>query len=177
MTAPLRPNAAPTYGRKNWIFVPTVAATTLIPTAIEVNAAGSLDFTNIVFADGTDKPTQTTNRVTAVRRMGDTVVPEQQGVTTIAGGNLTYQIDPQAATGSNGKKAFEKFVAGTTGFLVERLSKLNSTTPAVGDFVNVYPISFGPTQVGEAGDGETAEGAGVCSYFVTALPVYSVALT
>lgn len=177
MPAPLRPTSAPTFGKKNWIFVATIASAGLVPTALEVNAAGSLDFTNMVFANGSDRPTQDTNRVQAERRVGDTVNYEQLGVTNFTGGNLTYQVDPQAASGSNGKKALEKFVAGTTGFLVERLGKSASTTPAAGDFVNVYPITFGPTQITEAGDAEASEGAGVCAYAVTGQPVQGVALT
>lgn len=177
MVAPLRPNSAPTYGKKNWIFVATIASPALVPTALEVNAAGSLDFTNITFANGTARPTQSTNRVTAERRVGDTTIYEQVGTTTYQGGDMLYALDPQAATGSTGKKAYEKFVAGTTGYLVERLAKANATTPAAADFVNVYPITFGPSQVTEAGDGESAEAAAVCSYAVTGQPVFSVALT
>jgi hypothetical protein len=178
MAAPLRPNSAPTYGKKNWIFVATIASPALIPVATtEVNAAGSLDFTNMVFQNNTDRPAQSTNRVTAERRVGDTTIYEQVGTTSFTGGNLTYSFDAQAATGSTGKKAFEKFVAGTSGFLVERLGKLNSTTPAAGDFVNVYPITFGPSQPTEQGDAESAEAAAQCAYAVTGQPVFSVALT
>ena len=178
MAEPLRPASAPTYGRKNWIFVATIASSSLIPVATtEVNAAGSLDFTNIAFQGSTDRPTQTTNRVTAERRIGDTTIYEQVGTTSYAGGNMTYSFDPQAAALSNGKKAYEKFVAGTTGFLVERLGKAKATTPAAGDFVNVYPITFGPSQPTETGDSESSEAAAQCTYAVTGQPAFNVALT
>lgn len=177
MAEPLRPTSAPTYGRKNWIFVSTIASASLIPTTLEVNAVGSLDFTNMAFQGSTDRPTQNTNHVTAERRIGDLTIYEQLGTTTYAGGKLTYSFDAQSAALSTGKKAYEKFVAGTTGFLVERLGKAKATTPAAGDFVNVYPITFGPSQVTEAGDGESAEAAAQCDYVVTGQPAFNVALT
>lgn len=177
MAEPLRPASAPTFGKKNYIFVATIASGSLIPTTLEVNAAGSLDFTNIAFADGMTRPTQTTNRVTAERRVGDTIIYEQVGTTTYQGGDLVYSFDPQSAAASNGKKAYEKFVAGTTGYLVERLGKAKATTPAAGDFVNVYPVTFGPSQPTETGDAESVEAAAQCTYAITGQPAFNVALT
>lgn len=177
MAEPLRPTPASLYGKENWIFVLTVAAGTLIPTALEANAATGLDITNILFAD-TAKPSQTTNRVTQERRVGDTVLAEFIGSTTYQGGEMHYQFDPQAALASNGKKAFEKFTAaGTSGFLIERLGVAKATTPAAGQFVNVYPVQIGPSFPARAGDNETAEAGMTATFAVTAAPAISVALT
>ena len=127
--------------------------------------------TNIVFGSS-GKPGQTTNRVTAERRLGDTVLYEQVGTTTYQGGDLTYQYDAQGAPASTGKKLWEKFLGGTSGFLVERLGILNSTTPIATNRVNVYPVSLGPSMVTEAGDGEAGESAAMCTYAITAPPAF-----
>lgn len=178
MAAPLRPTSAPAYGKENWVIVMTIASTSFIPVAAtEYGAAGSLDVTNILFADGTDKPSQETNTVDAVRRMGDTVTYGRVGTSKINGGTLTYMMDPQAATGSNGKKLYEKIPNGTAAYLVQRLGLDNSVTAAAGQFVNVYPVQFGPSLVGTAGDGEAAEGAATCTYVVTGPGAQSVAMT
>jgi hypothetical protein len=177
MTAPLRPNAASVYGKENWIYVATIAATTPDPDRVGGQRASSLDVTNIVFADS-GRPSQTTNRVTQERRLGDTILFEFVGNTTYGGGEMHYQWDPQAAAGANGKKAFEKFTfGGVSGFLVQRLGVLNATTPAAGQFVNVYPVTIGPSFPSQAGDNETAEAGLTATFAVTSPPAISVALT
>lgn len=176
MTAPLRPAPASLYGKTNWFLVMTVASASYIPTAAEVNAGTALDVTKMVFAD-TARPSQSTNRVTQERRLGDTVLAEFVGSTTYQGGEMHYAFDPQAAVGANGKKLFEKIPAGTSCFLVERLGKTNSTTPATGDFVNTYPVTFGPSFPSPAGDNETAEAGMVATFAVIDAPAISVALT
>ena len=177
MAEPLRPTPASLYGKENWIFVLTVASAVLIPTAAEANAATGIDITNILFAD-TAKPSQTTNRVTQERRLGDTVLSEFIGATTYQGGEMHYQFDPQGAALSNGKKAFEKFTAaGTSGFLIERLGIAKATTPVATNFVNVYPVQIGPSFPLRAGDAETAEAGMVATFAVTAAPAFNVQLT
>lgn len=179
MTAPIRPAPASLYHAENWIFIPSggIASAALIPTAAEVNAGSALDLTNMLFAD-TGMPTQSTNRVTQERRLGDATLYEAIGAGTVAGGDLHYAYDPQAAAGSNGKKAFEKFTAtGTSGFFVQRLGVDNATTPVATQFVNVYPVSIGASFPARAGDGETAQAGMTASYAVTAPAAIGVALT
>ena len=178
MAEPLRPNAVATHGKKNWILVDAIASASLIPVATtEVGAASSLDVTRIMVANGTARPSQTTNRVTAERRLGDTTTNEFIGDTSFQGGDWVYAFDPQAATGSNGKKLFEKIGSGYTGFLVERMGVGRATAPAAGQFVNVYPISIGPSMPVEAGQDESSEAAMTCTVAVTNQPALSVALT
>lgn len=174
MVAPSRPTSLATNGKRNWIFVPTIA-NVAAPTALEVNAASALDITNIIFGSS-GKPAQSTNRVTAERRMGDTNQFEQLGYTTFTGADMTYQFNAQAAAASAGKVAWEKFLGGTSGFFVERLGLVNSTTPAAAQFVNVFPVTLGPSMVTEQGDGETAEAAAMCTYAITSQPTFNVAL-
>ena len=174
MAEPLRPAATKTFGRENWIFVPTIADKGA-PTAVEVTAASALDITRIAFGT-TGRPAQSTNRTTAERRLGDTQTYESIGTSTVTGGDLVYAFADQAAAGSDGKKLYEKIPAGTTGYLVERVGVSRDLAPAAGQFVNVYPVEFGPSFPARAGDGESAESAMTAAFAVTDEPEINVAL-
>lgn len=174
MAEPLRPAATKTYGRENWIFVPTIASITA-PTAAEVGAASALDITRILFASS-GRPAQSTNRVTSERRLGDTQTYESIGTSTVTGGDMLYAFADQAVAGSDGKKLYEKIPAGTTGFLVERVGVSRATAPTAGQFVNVYPVEIGPSFPARAGDGEAGESAMTAAFAVTSEPKINVAL-
>lgn len=175
MTIPLRPAAVTALSAENWIFVATIASQAA-PTAVEINAAGSLDFTNIVFDDGTDRPTQNTNLATAQRRLGDAGLYQNVGISTYAGGTMVYQFDPQSAAAATGRKLWEKIPAGTTGFLVRRIGVAQGTTPVATNKVDVYPVAFGPSMPTTVGDTDSSETAATCSYAVTGPPSFNVAL-
>lgn len=176
MAEPLRPTPAKLYGRENWIYVPTIANTSA-PTVAEVTAASTLDVTRIVFADGAPSPSQNTNLVSQGRRFGDTTETQFVGTTTYNGGEMTFQFDAQGAAASDGVKAWEKFSAGgVTGYLVRRQNVARATSVAAAQFVDVYPVEFGPAMPTRSGDGEAAEGAAVCSFAVTSQPVFKVAV-
>ncbi len=176
MAEPLRPAPTSLYGKENWILVLTVASTSYVPTAAEVNAGTALDITRIAFAD-TGSPAQSTNRVTQERRLGDTTLAEFIGSTTYQGGELHYAFAPQAIGGADGKKLYEKIPAGTNAFLVQRLGVARATAPATGQFVNCYPVQFGPSFPAPAGDGETKEAGMTATFAVTDVPAINVALT
>ena len=176
MTAPLRPAPSSLYGSENWILVMSIASTSYIPTAAEVIAGTALDISRILFADS-GRPTQSTNRVKQERRLGDTQLLEFIGNSEVTGGEMHYAFRPQDAVGANGKKLFEKIPAGTTAFLVERGGVARDTTPATGQFVNVYPVQFGPSFPSPAGDAESLESGMTVTFAVTDVPAISVALT
>ncbi|MCW2785247.1 MAG: hypothetical protein JWP74_1764 [Marmoricola sp.] len=173
MAAPLRPPSSKAYGRETWIFTPTIASITA-PTAVEINAAGGLDISCMLFSD-TAKPGQSTNLVDRERRLCDTVTFQQIGTTTFSGGEMKAAFDPQGAAASNGVKAWEKFPEGTTGFLVRRLGLATATAVAAGQFVDVFPVEFGPPMPTVQGDGESAENAFVSTFAVTSTPAFKVA--
>lgn len=181
MAEPLRPASSKTYGKKNWVFVPTISASTngegAAPSATEATAASTLDVTLMALADAAFTPTKSTNRAKQNRRYGDTKVYEFIGETSWEGGEFGFAVQPQAAAGADGKKALEKFTEGTTGFMVQRLGVARSTALAAGQFVNVYPVEVGPCQITEAGDGESAEAAGYTTIAVTGEPAMGVAIT
>lgn len=174
MAAPVRPASASTYGRDKWWFVPTMTDYTA-PKLSEINAAGSLDVSCMLF-DSTDKPGVENNRVTKNRRICDTAVYEQIGDAKFNGGNLQYAIDPQAASGSAGKKAFETLTSGAAGYLVRRLGIDVNTDGATGQFVNVYPIQLGNPHIQPIGDGETSEASVTQAFAITGPPKQNIAL-
>lgn len=174
MAEPLRPTARKTFGKTNWIFVLELSSQASPPVA-DVNATTGIDITRIAFAS-TGKPTQSTNRATNERRLGDTKTYEFIGITNVTGGDMLYAFDPQAAALSDGKKFYEKIPEGTTGYLIERKGLGRAVTPAAGQFVNVYPVEFGPSFPAEAGDAESAESAMSVTFAVTGDPSINVAI-
>lgn len=171
MAEPLRPAATLTHGRENWVFVPALANQSA-PTPTEMTAG--LDITRIAFAS-TGQPSQSTNRVTSERRLGDTNVFERIGDTSYTGGDALIQYAPQAAAGEDGKIGYET-LSGATGFLVRRMGVPRATAPAAGQFVDVFPVEFGPAMPTKSGDGEAAEAAATLAFAVTDEPSFNVAI-
>ena len=155
MTAPVRPNATKQYLRDKWVFVPTLTSTTA-PSLAELNAASALDVTKMLCASSA-RPTQSTNLATAPKRLGDGVTYEFVGETSLTLGELRYSFNPQGVALSNEVKAYEKFVPGTTGWMVNRLGIDRDTDLALGQFISGYPVEFGEQQETPEGDAEGAE--------------------
>lgn len=170
MAAPIRPASAKAFKREKWLWVPAIADITA-PTVAELAAATGLDISCYLF-DSTARPSKNTNAVTKERRICDGEQYEQIGITTYSGGELTYAVDPQAVAGSDGKKAWEKFVAGATGFLVRRLAIDVDTDVAAGQFVDTMPAEVGPSMPTLVGEGEAAEVAGSATYVITGPPAW-----
>ncbi|GAB2970292.1 phage tail tube protein [Nocardioides montaniterrae] len=178
MADTLRPDPTKVYERENWVFVPTFADYTT-PLATEAIAASALDITRIAFAENGPAPDQSTELVSQNKRYGDGRIFQFVGDTTYSGGDMFYQFAPQAAAGSDGKKAYEKFLntSGTiTGFLMRRQGVPRATTITAGQFVDVYPVEFGPSLPTKVGDGAAAEAAAKCTYAITGAPALNKAL-
>ncbi|WP_292605972.1 hypothetical protein [Nocardioides sp. REDSEA-S30_B4] len=165
MAAPLRPAATKAYLREKWIFVPAISGAAG-PTVAEATGASALDVTNMIFASAA-RPSQSTNVARTTRRLGDANTYEFIGESQLTLGELRYAFNPQGAALSDGKKAFEKFPEGTTGFLVCRLGIDRDTDIAADQFVTVYPVEFGPQQETTEGDAEAAEVAITQSVAIT----------
>jgi hypothetical protein len=175
MTAPIRPTSSKAYGNEKWAWVPAIAAI-LTPAIAEVTAAGGLDISCMLFSD-TGKPAQSTNLVSRARRVCDTKTYQQVGSTSYTGGEMHASFDPQGAAASNGVKAWEKFPEGTLGFLVRRLGILAATDFSVGQFVDAFPVEFGPPFPYVQGDDEAAENAFMSTFAITGPPALKVAIT
>lgn len=168
MAAPIRPAGAKVYGREKWAFVPAIADPSA-PSATELSATGAIDMSCFFYSD-TTKPSVSQDGVTAPARVCDTQQFQSLGTAQWAGGNAMYAVDPQGASGDDGKKAYEALPEGTEGFLAKRVGIAYDTDFTTGDFVSIYPVGFGvPLDVTE-GDGESAEVAIQQAYVITGPP-------
>lgn len=174
MAAPIRPASTKAFQFEKWVWVPAVANINA-PTAAEMTAATGLDISCYLF-DSTGRPAQNVNRVTKERRICDGAQYEQIGIVTYTGGTMMYAVDPQAVAATNGKKAFEKFPAGTAGFLVRRLGLAVNTDLATGQFVSIFPVEFAEPMETTAGDGEAAEVAISQEFAITGPPSFIKAI-
>ena len=156
MAAPIRPAGTKAYLRKKIVFVPTGTYNPDTPSLAILNAASALDVTKMFF-ESSSNPSQSTNLARAPKRVGDGESYEFVGESTASIGEVRYSFNPQGAALSDGVKAFEKFPAGTTGFLVYRYGLDRDADLATGQFVTSYPVEFGAQQETEEGDGEGAE--------------------
>ena len=117
----------------------------LAPSLAQLTAVGALDISCYLYGWA---PTAEANKGAAPRRLCSKRDFEKFGTTTESIGDLQYTIDPQAAAASDGKKAYEMLVDGTAGYLTERLGKdAQDDDFAVGDFVIVRPVLFGPQTI------------------------------
>lgn len=176
MAAPIRVPATKTFQREKVVFTATIASYLTALTAAEASAAGNLDISCYLMGSW-GRPTQNTNRVTLNRRLCDGAQYEQIGTTTYTGGDLSYAIATQAAALSDGKKAYEKFPEGTTGFLIQRLGVNVVTDLAAAQFVNIFPVEFGPQMITVSGDDEASEAVVMQSFAITAPPKFNLVIT
>jgi len=156
MPAPIRPAATKHYLRSKWVFVPTGSFSPTAPSTATAIGATALDVTKMFFASSA-VPTQATNLARSPKRIGDAETYEFVGETNPTFGEVRYSFNPQGAALSDGVKAYEKFPAGTTGHMVNRLGIDRDTDLATGQFVTSYPVEFGPQQEVPEGDAEGAE--------------------
>lgn len=158
MAAPIRPNGVQTFGKEKWVFVPTIADP-LNPTATEVTAGTVLDVTGYLYAEGFEGFTAEPSRVSAPRRVLDTIQYQTLGLTSFSMGDLTYAYGPQSAAASDPKKAMEKLVEGATGYMVRRFGLDADTDLAAGQFVDIVPVELGPQVPIKTASDETGEAA------------------
>lgn len=175
MVAPIRPTATKHYLRSKWVFVPTGSYSPTAPSTAIVGGATALDVTKMFFASSAT-PTQATNLARSPKRLGDAETYEFVGETNPTFGEVRYSFNPQGAAASDGVKAYEKFVPGTTGYMVNRLGLDRDADFVAGQFVTSYPVEVGPQQEVPEGDGEGAEVAIVQTFAQTGPKTIKTAL-
>jgi hypothetical protein len=178
MPEPTRPDPAKTHGRENIIFIPTIASATLAPTVAEITGASALDVTRMAFKGAAPELGGSTERVTPDERFGDTESYEMIGMTKYEGGEAVFAWQPQALTGTDGKKAWEKFLNtnGTvSGYFAKREDIGRATTPVAGNRLSwVVPGEVGPPLPLKQGDGAAAQAAFRATWAVTGAPKFDV---
>ncbi|MFT3871067.1 MAG: hypothetical protein QM714_02695 [Nocardioides sp.] len=164
MAAPVRPTPSKAYGTEKIIFCPTQTLS-----VATLTGATALDVTKMFF-ESSARPDATANMVESPPRVGDIESYEFVGATKWTLGEVRYSYNPQGAALSDGVKAFEKFPAGTTGYLYFRGGLNRDTDLATGQFAEEYPVEFGPQVITKEGDGEGAEWAVKQGVAVTGAP-------
>lgn len=142
----IMPEGVPVLGNTSVRWVATIADAAAPKLATELNAASpaSLDISCYLLADAWE-PAQDVSKGSAPRRLCERSQFERFTTTTVQLGDLRYVISPQAAAASDGKKAYEVLTEGLSGYFVERLGLDAKTSAwAVGQFVNVIPVTLGP---------------------------------
>ena len=175
MAAPTKPQLKTANGKDSWWFVPAIA-NQAAPTALEVNAATGINISCYLFAEQ-DGVTGSTSKVTLPRLLCETTQYEANDATTYTMSDIIAAFDPQGASGSDGKKAWEKFKNGATGFLVRRQGVVATTGDATaGQFVDVVPVDIAPAYPGKT----STDASGVYSFTapasVTGAPTFNVAV-
>ena len=142
MPTPVYPPGITVRGNVRLSFVTSIANPDA-PKLTEINATSSLDISCMIGATGW-KPALTQNKGNVARRICSKNDRQVLGASTYELPNLLYSNNPQGAAASDGVKASEKLVPGTTGWIVERLGLDSIATDwAVGQFANVWNVTLG----------------------------------
>ena len=166
MVTPITPAGVKVQNNLKRIFVPTLD--TAAPSLATLTGVDALEITNILYADTGWYQSETTTGE-APRRVGTAKTWQQFGSTNESfNGALRYTVDPQAAAASDGKKAWEKFPVGTTGYVFELPGKDTDEDVAVDDFGIGIPIELGSRYITGDTTNEFAEFTVVQGIIVTA---------
>lgn len=172
--AVIKPQKRAAFGRDSWGFAPLVADLSA-PKITELNAVSGLNLS--CFLQGEQEGiTGTTEKVALTRLLCETETYEFTGTTTFAMADLMAAFDPQAAAGSDGKKAWEVLEDHIEGVLWRRLGIPIDNDLEVGQFVDLVPVQLGrktPTKSATDAGGITAFTQSVA---ITASPVFNVAI-
>jgi len=154
MAAPVKPALKRAYGNDAWGFVPAVADIDA-PTVAELTAAGGFNLSCSLFGEQEGMSTST-EKVTLPRILCETDQYEVNGSTTYTMADLMISFQPQAASGADGKKAWETLTDGISGYLWRRQGVAATDDLAAAQFVDIIPVMLGtktPTKTGTGADG------------------------
>lgn len=154
MAAPIKPALKRAYGNDSWGFVPAVADINA-PTLAELNAATGFNLSCSLFGEQ-EGVTSTQEKVTLPRILCETETYEVNGSTTYAMSDLMISFDPQAASGADGKKAWDTLDDNINGFLWRRQGVAATADLAADQFVDIIPVQLGvktPSKTSTGADG------------------------
>lgn len=178
MVAPIKPGVKLATGKETWWIVLAIANKNA-PTAAEVNAATGINMSGYLFAEYAGL-TVTLNKVSLPRILAETKTYQAAGETTYDMADMEFLIHPQAATGADGKKAWDKFKAGALiGFGVQRsdyVADQTASEAAAGQRVNVVPIEVHAAYPGMTSAGADGVYRATAPVSVTGEPVFDVAV-
>lgn len=154
MAAPIMPQKVQSNGKDSWWFAPAVADLDA-PTTTEINAVSGLNISCFLLAEQ-DGVTGTTEKIRLARLLCETSTTEGLGEQTFSLAPIMGVFDPQAASGSDGKKAWDLFKSGASGYLIRRqgVKADVDTDVTAGEFVDVFKV-----EVAEATPGKSSTGS------------------
>lgn len=174
MAAPIKPALKQALGMESWGFV-TAVANIQTPVLTELNAVGGFNLSCSVFGDQ-EGITGTTEKVSLPRLLCEKSTYQVNGETTFEFADLMISFQPQAASGSDGKKAWETLTDGITGFLWHRQDVAASADLAVGQFVDVIPVQLGTKIPGKTSTGSDGVFAFTQPASITGAPAFNKAI-
>lgn len=177
MAAPTTPAKKLANGRDTWWLITTLTSMTA-PTATQINATtGGLNVTGMLLSDY-EGGTTSTEKVTLPLVLLETTSTEVNGQTTNTLGDMTLTFQPQAASGTAGKKAWELFTNGRlSGYAVRRQDVAGTTGDTVtGEFVDVWPVDAVRNAPTKSSTGPDAIYTFTVSLGVTGTPAFNVAV-
>jgi hypothetical protein len=178
MAAPTKPQLVTANGKDSWFFVPAVGDKSA-PTVAEVNAATGLNISCFLWSDF-EGVTASTGKVTLPRLLCEVNTYEANDVTSFTISDLDFAFAPQATSGADGKKAWEKFQAGgLSGFLIRRQGiTADSDAPeaVAGQFVDVMPVDIGKAVPGKTSTDASGVYRATAPVAITGEPEFNVAV-
>lgn len=161
MAAPLKPMKVTANGKDSWFFAPAVEDITA-PTILEINAVAGLNISCFLLAEQ-EGVTGTAEKVKLARLLCETTTTEGLGEQTWSMADIQGVFDPQAAEGSDGKKAWDIFKEGAAGYLIRRQAVKADTATSeatAGQFVDVFKVEVGKATPGKS----STDSAGIYTF-------------
>ena len=174
MAAPIKPALKQALGKESWGFALAVADI-LVPKLTELNATSGINLSCSVFGEQGGL-TSTTSKVSLPRLLCEKTTYQVNGETNYEMADLMISFQPQAASGADGKKAWETLTDDIAGFLYYRQDISSTADLAVGQFVNVIPVQLGVKTPTTTGTGNESVYAFTQAASVTGKPAFNVAL-
>lgn len=174
MAAPIKPALKRAFGNDSWGFVPAIASVSA-PKLTELTAVSGFNLSCSLMGEQGD-PTANQEKVTLPRILCETQQYEVNGTVTFAMPDLVVSFDPQAASGADGKKAWETMTDNLNGFLWRRQGKAATGDLATGDFVDILPVQLGTKVPGKTATGADGVYAFTQGASITGAPAWNVAV-
>ena len=175
MAAPVTPAKKLSNGKDTWWLVPTIADMSA-PTVAEVNATTGMNLAGSLLSDF-EGVTSSTDKVSIARVLAETTETEVNGATTFSSSDMQITFQPQAASGDDGKKAWELTENGFVGFAVRRQDVAASTgDTTAGEFLDIVPVELSRPIPGKTTTGPDGIYIFTSSVSVTGTPKFNKAV-
>lgn len=173
--AVLNPGKKRAFGNDAWGFAPVIADLDAPSLATELNAVGAINLSCFLLRDQ-EQLGITVDQVTLDSALCEVEDFQVQGATTYSMPEIRVLFDPQAADGTDLRKAWEAIDDLDDGFLWRRQGIAATTDLAAGQKVDLFPGAWGvkvPTKTNNDASGVYAFTVG---FSITSKPAIQVAV-